>query len=584
MSIAPINPPSVQIPSPPPADASAGNAQPDVTQQRPGWLNWLNKQIDAEPYKRPAFLNTLNEAAQNHAVLTPEGASRAYFHAPVKRNEALDDYARHYTPVKTPNEITSEQVKAHIEDTFGFIDVDPDKTFLVTIVFNHKSDKEHNKGVITQKISLTDAARLNIQGIELPFFSGPDSRSEYREGPPLIKIDPKSRHTGPPSPDGQYSVPENFTYNKWAHGIYLEPYPGAPDIYDHSNHHPIDPNQFKQMVWDNAYKKPYDNYLKNYWNANTRAQFTATSTVAYLTAAHIQHHDQSLTENDRKIAMGVAGLPPDKTYLSATPDDLKQPYKADPNLETKFLTFNGFESRMFYTRDKTTGRILLYVPGLLPPLQGFDSVEPMNRWLGEQLRDPEKREPFKLLFRPQDRPTAGPMAGPLGGWSVGVDKHIDRVADDLDRTMSEEVQARLGYWREGGLFDGKVFEGNPFEELQHRTEQAAKAATDQQFVLNSDQQKATAMSWLKLASYGLILLAPLGMAFPPVGAALTAVAVGLGAAELGIGIDDQINNRPGASERIVSGVTNTLKPLVSEGFGKAFTPVTNSIKNVVFKV
>ncbi|AZE61502.1 MULTISPECIES: dermonecrotic toxin domain-containing protein [Pseudomonas fluorescens group] len=583
MSIAPIDLPSLQIPSLPPADASAGNAQPGVTRQRPGWLNWLNEQIDAVPYKRPAFLDTLSEASQDKAVLTPEGASRAYFDAPVKRNEALDDYARNYTPIKTPNEVTSEQVKAHIEATFGFIDVDPDKTFLMTIVFNHKSDKEHNKGVINQKISLTDAARLNIQGIELPYFSGPSSRSEYREGPPLITIDPKSRHTGPPSPDGQYSVPNNFTYNKWTHGIYLEPYPGAPDIYDHSNHHPIPPEEFKQMVWDNAYKKPYDNYLKDYWNANTRAQFTATSTIAYLTAAHIQHHEKSLTENDRKIAMGVAGLHPDKTYLSATPDDFKQPYKADPNLESKFLMFNGFESRMFYTRDKTTGRILLYVPGLLPPLQGFDSVEPMNRWLGEQLRDPEKREPFKLLFRPQDRPSSGPMFGPFGGWSLGVDKKIDQIADDLDHYVSQETQESYGYWKEGGLFDGKVFKGNPFEELQLRTEQAAKAATDQLFVLNSDHEKNTAMKWLKIASYGLIALAPLGMAFPPFGVALTAAATSLGAAELGIGIDDHINNRPSAPERIVSGVVSTLKPLMSEGFGKAFAPITKSFANAVFK-
>ena len=583
MSVTPIQPPSPQIPPPPSATLSEGNTKPSGTHQRPGWLNWLNKQIETTPYQRPGLLDTLDEAAQKKAVLTPEGASRAYFETPVKRNEALDNYARQYTPIKTPNEITSEQVKAHIEKTFGFIDVDPDKTFLVTIVFNHTSDKEHNKGVITQKISLTDAARLNIQGIQLPFFSGPDSKSEYREGPPLIKIDPKSRHTGPPGPDGQYSVPENFTYDKWTHGIYIEPYPGAPDIYDHSNHHPIDPNEFKQMVWDNAYKGPYDNYLKHYWNANTRAQFTVTSTVAYLTAAHIQHHDKSLTENDRKIAMGVAGLPPDKTYLSATPDDLKQPYKADPNLETKFLSFNGFESRMFYTRDKTTGRVLLYVPGLMPPTHGFDSAEAMNRWLGEQLRDPEKREAFKLQFRPQDRPSVGPLAGPFGGSSLGVDKKIDQVADDLDRYLSEEAQDRLGYWKEGGLFDGKVFKGNPFEELQHRTEQAAKAATDQQFILNSDHQKNTAMNWLKMASYGLLVLAPLGMAFPPLGVALTAAATGLGAAELGIGIDDHINNRPSAPDRIFNGIINTLKPIMSEGFGKAFAPVVGPLTNTAFK-
>ncbi|UII74057.1 hypothetical protein LVW35_13110 [Pseudomonas sp. HN11] len=528
-------------------------------------------------------VNDLPPQAQTKAVLSPEGTSKTCFQEPVKRNKGLDNLARNYTPMKTDNEITSEQVKAHIEETFGITNIDPDKTFLVTIVFNHKSDKEPNKGVITQKISLTEAARLNIQDIKLPYFSGPDSRSEYRDGPPPIKIDEKSRHTGPPNADGSYTTPENITYNKWTHGIYIEPYPGAPDIYDLSNHVPIDPKAFKEMVWDNAYKKPYDSYLNQYWNANTRADFTSTATVAYLTGAHIQHHNQSLTENDRKIAMAVAGLPADKTYLSATPDDLKQPYKADPNLETKFLTFNGFKSRMFYTRDKITQRTLLYIPGHMPPLQGFDSVEAMNRWLGEQLKAPDKAEALKIQFRPEDRPSTGPVAGWLGGVTLGADARIDFMTKQLNQYVSEETQEKLGFWNEGGVFGGEKIKGNPFEELQQRTEKAAKAATAQRFVLNSDHKKNAAVNWLKIASYGLLVLAPLGLAYPPVGAILTAASIGIGATEVGIGIDDKINKRPGATERIFSGAFNTAKPIFSEGFGRAFTPVSGAIKSFVFK-
>lgn len=529
------------------------------------------------------WLSALYHQAQTKAVLTSEGASKAYFQEPIKRNKALDELARNYTPLKSVNEITSEQVKAHIAEKFGLVDVDPDTTFLVTIVFNHKSDKEPNKGVITQKISLTDAARLNIQGIKLPFFSGSDSHSEYREGPPLITIDETSRHNDIPSADGTYKTAENFTYNKWTHGIYKAPFPGAPNTYDHSNHVPIDPKEFKQMVWDNAYKKPYDNYLENYWNANTRSEFTATATIAYLTSAHILHHDKSLTENDRKIASGVAGLPPDKTYLSATPDDFKQPYKADPNLETKLLKFDRFESRMFYTRDITTGRTLLYISGQMPAQQGFDSVEAMYRALGEQLKDPQKAEALKIQFRPEDRPSVGPVAGPLGGVSLGSDARIDFMTNQLNHHASEETQESLGFWKEGGVFSGQVIKGNPFEELQHRTEKATKAATDHQFILNSDHTKNKVVDWLKIASYGLLVFAPLGLAFPPVGVALTVASTGLGAAELGIGIDDNIHNRPGGTERIFSGAFNTVKPLFSEGFGRAFTPVSGAIKTVVFK-
>lgn len=526
-------------------------------------------------YKRPGWLNTLVDLASQKAVLTPEGASPAYFKEPVKRNEALDNYGRSYTPIKSANEITSEQVKAHIEEKFGFTNIDPEKTFLVTIVFNDRGDKEPNKGVITQKISLTEAARRNIQGTHLPYFSGPDSRSQYDDGPPRIEIDNKSRHTTETNANGEFSTAENFTYNKWFQGIYLEPYSGAPNTYDASNYVPIAPKEFQQMVWDNAYKQPYDNYLKDYWNANTRAEFTGTATVTYLTAAHIQHHDKSLTENDRKIAMGVAGVPPDKTYLSVTPEELKQPYKADPNLETKFLTFSGFETRMFYTRDKTTQRTLLYVPGDFPPLHAFDSVEAMNRALGEALKDPQRAQMLKLQFRPEDRPD-------YGRW-VGADARIDVTSKRLNQYLSEEELENSGFWKEGGAFDGHVIEGNPFEELQYRTEKASKAAIDQQFVLNSDHTKTQVLGWLRIASYALLLFAPLGMAFPPVGVALTAAATGIGGAELGIGIDDKIHNRPGADNRIFSGILNTVKPVLTEGFGIAFKPVSGAIKQAMFK-
>lgn len=417
----------------------------------------------------------------------------------------------------------------------------------------------------------------------MPFFSGPDSNSEYRNGDAQIQIDKKSRHTGPHSGDGTYTTAENFTYNKWTHGIYTESGPEAANTYGRSNLIAIDPKAFKQMVWDNAYKKPYDNYLSNYWNNNTRTEFTRTARVAYLTAAHIQHHNKSLTEDDRKIAMGVAGLPPDKTYLSTTPDDLDKPYKADPNLEIKFLKFGNFKSRMIYTRNKSTQRTLLYIPGQMPPHHGFNSVEAMNRWLGEQLKDAQTAEALKIQFRPEDRPSVGPIAGALGGVSLGVDARIDFMRKQLNYHLSEELQEELGSWKEGGVFGGETVSGNPFEELQRRTEAATKAASDEQFVLNSDHTKDKVVSVLKYASYGLLALAPLGLAYPPFGIGLTVAATGLGAAELGIGIDDKINNRPGAVERIFSGAFNTVKPIFSEGFGKAFQPLTGAIKGASFK-
>lgn len=533
-----------------------------------------DKKTDSS-YKRPERPNTLVEGSHTKAVLTPEGASPAYFKAPLQHNKELEKSITDFVQPKSPNEITSQQVQAHIEEKFGFT-IDPDKTFLVTIIYDNRTPLSPYKGYIVQKISLTDAARRNIQGYGLPFTTGHRSPSKnYYDGAPPFEIDQKSRHKEPPSADGTFPAPD-VMHTTWFQGIYTEPYSGSPNTYDVSNQMRMDPEVFKQMVWDNAYKKPYDNYLDAYWNPQTRTQFAGVAKTAYLKAAHEQHHDGSLTENDRKIAMRVAGLPPDKTYLSATPDDLKQPYVSDPNLETKFLTFNGFESRMFYTRDKTTQRTLLYIPGYIPPLKGFNSPEEMNRWLGKQLEDPFKAEALKFNFRPEDRPN-------YGRW-VGLDARMDSTSKQLkENLVSKESQEERGFWKEGGLFDGKVVNTDPFEELQYRTEKATKSATSQQFVLNSDVTKNQIMTGVKVASYGLLLLTPLGVAFAPVGIALTLANVALGATQIAIGVDDKLNSRPGADDRILSGLLNTAKPILSEGLGRAFSPVSRIIKGFILK-
>ena len=209
-------------------------------------------------------------------------------------------------------------------------------------------------------------------------------------------------------------------------------------------------------------------------------------------------------------------------------------------------------------------------------LKGFDSKKEMNKWLAEQLKDPEKFENFKLYFRPQDLPNEF--------ISKGVDAHIEQTREWLKQDgLPVSKQEELGYFNEGGLFDGETVQGNPFEELQQRTEQDLKSATDFQFVLNRDYKANTAIKYLSWAKYGLLLLAPLGLAYPPLGIALTAASVGLGGAELGFGIDSHVNKRPNADKRIIKGALNTISPIASSGMGNAFKPISSALKLLAMK-
>lgn len=510
------------------------------------------------PSVRPATQSSPDKAA----IAPRQDLSAAYFEAPVSANKAVEQLITDYTYPKTPDEVTSLEVRRQIKEKFGK-DIDPDKTYLVSIQYDHRTNTPPYSGVIVQKISLTQAARLNQQ--DEPDFHG--AKRSKEDGP--FEIRKSSRHTEKPDVFGMFHRPNETGFSSHFQGIYTEPQQASANVYDASNRIDISATDFKQMVWDNSYKSPYDQYLNSYWTSNSRHAYTEASRGAFLKASHTQHQDRSLTENDRQTAMGVAGIPADKNYLSLNHNDLIQPYKADPNLETKFLTFKGFNMRAFYTQDKSTGRILLYLPGQASMLKGFDSKKEMNKWLAEQLKDPEQAENFKLYFRPQDRPNEF--------LSKGIDALIDNTRDVLNSDLPVSTQEKLGYFDEGGLFGGQVVQGNPFEELQQRTEEDLKSATRFQFVLNRDVTAKTVFKYLDWAKYGLLLLAPLGIAYPPLGIALTVASVSLGAAEFGVGIDSYINKRPEADKLISEGASKTLTPIFTSGLGNALKPIGSTI-------
>ncbi|WP_124378174.1 dermonecrotic toxin domain-containing protein [Pseudomonas synxantha] len=514
------------------------------------------------------------KVGNNKKTLTPDGASAEYFNGPLLKNNEFESSAvENYKPVLTPDQHTSMHVKAQIKKQWG-IDVDPEKTYLVTIAYSpHEIPL---RGVIVQKISLAEAARLNIQGLPSLNRVSKQMGKDPEGPPPTIVIQPNSRHTERPGPNGTFPVPDVAeTFGKTYQAIYTEPSPDTPNTYSASNQVPIPAASFQQMVWDHAYKKPYDNYLNFYWSHNnTRESYTKLSKISYIKAAHKQHHEQSLDEDGRKIAMRLGGIPEDQTYLDASASELNKPYVPDPNLETKFLTFRGFSSiDIFYTRDIRTNKTLLYIPGNSSPIHSFDSPEAMNEWLAEQLKDDQKAEVFKKHF------SAAHYGSSL--FSPGFDKQFEIVRELIKNPENEQFNKKHGYWKEGGIFGGEKVKGDPFKELQQRTETAMKESTNSQFVLNSDHTKNHILKAAAMLDIMLLFAAPIGIALPPVGFLLTGLSVGSGLLKLGVGIDDKVNNRPGADDRIVFGVFNAVKPIFTAGLSNAMKPVAEPIKTIL---
>lgn len=517
-----------------------------------------------EGYRRwhfPGF--TFDEKVRQYKKkLTPEGATPEYFNEPLPRNNALDSAAQdNYKPIKSPNQHTAVHIKGQIKHKWG-IDLDPEKTYLVTIAYDN-SQKPY-KGSIVQKISLADAARSNVQGNPMSM-----KVPKLPEGaaPPSIEIEPISRHNEPPGADGTFPLPPEKGYRTHYQGIYTEPSSESANKYSADNHVPIPAADFQQMVWDHSYKKPYDNYLDFYWSHNnTRDAYTTLSKISFLKAAHKQHHEQSLDEESRKIAMRLGGIPKNETYMDASAQTLNKPYVPDPDLETKVLTFNGFKSiDIFYTRDTKTNKTLLYIPGNSSPLHAFDSPAAMNEWLGEQLKDKEKAEAFRKHFSQSIQGSSL--------FKAGFEKSLELFHQRLQQPGHVAFHKQRGDWKEGEIFGGDKIEGDPFKELQRNTESAMKESTSQQFVLNSDRTKNQILKAGKYLDIMLLFATPLGIALPPVGILLTGLNIASGVLKLGVGIDDKVHNRPDADNRITYGVFNAIKPVVTAGLGNAIKPV-----------
>jgi hypothetical protein len=449
-----------------------------------------------------------------------------------------------YVATPDPRETTRAQIKAHYKQ-YG-LDIDPDKTYIVTVAYNQRGNKEPYPGTVVNKISLTDAAIKNIQHTPGHSDLPKTSFNPFQSVPPSVKIvdDLTIGHTSHSGRHG-YMRNKDAIHTQQYEGIYVDPKPGT-NTYDRSNQLSIlSPKSFRKYVWDTNFSKPHIEELKKYWNTH-RDTYTTLTKMAFATSAHQQYAEGSLSKEERDMALNVANVAPGKSIGALKAGDFQRPYTQDPNLKIKELTFLGKPaSGIFYVTNETTKKTLLYMTGNSSPIHPFDSPEAMRKWLSNQMTDENKRKQFAQYFKHGDRENQILEAG--------VDKKL-------------EMEARFAKDREG-LLD-RPFGGNdivdPFKAMQARAEQFTYDNTDFDYVTNDDINKTAVLDTLKAVGKALIILGPLAAAFPPVGYAILAFNLGVAATEVGVGIDDQVRGRPGGSDRIVYGLFNAAAVVTKE--------------------
>lgn len=465
-------------------------------------------------------------------------------------------------------------------------DIDPDNTYLVTYDYNTTGEKPYPAKII-KRISLTEALTTNAQdtptgaGYPVPFYPG---------GPEVIVKPELKTHT-----PGIFNFDSRFNpYTEKAdtthtyQGIYIESSDGPAPVYNGGNQSSITPGEFKQLIWQADYQKPYDQFLNEFWS-NHEKNYPLLVKGSLVKAAMTQHQEQSLTKEARDLVMRASGLSGNEAlWPDIKLEDLQKNPPKDPDIEVGMLKVGNFQSTdLMYITDKkvkfdANGKklpplTLLHIPGNSSPIHTFNSLSEMKAWFAEQMTDPVKREAMAGHFPLKDKPNGYAQAGideTLAGLGTWPEKR-----ETPGGILSYDHRAFSGFWDPQDFIKAEPSH-SPFDEITARQKNRSYADAAVDITSDRDVTKNEIISGLEKAAKAALFLTPLAFVMPEVALALDAFYLASGLTEAGIGIDDKIHGKPTGNERIIFGVFNAalaVAPHVTK-VGRTGEGTANEIK------
>lgn len=460
--------------------------------------------------------------------------------SPLEKNARIDTYLNtHAADFMTPEKEMSKVLSSKLKQRWN-MDVDPDKTYLVTFSGSGRTEKD-----VVEKLTLTQASLNNSQGVPIA-----DNKNWFQ------KV-------------GQYFSPLVFAYNKVEEavesshaeqGIYRESTASTGPAYSASTQLDIPVADFKGLVWDTDRTQLYKNTLTAFWEKQTDS-YTALSKMSFVKAIKLQSLDGTLGPEETALALRVMGPFAQKPWPELSVQDFMRRTLQDPNLDIGVLSVNGMKSTdLLCVTDKKTQLTLLYIPGNSSPLHRFDNPEQMGVWLAKQAADPVKRAALMTHFSLDDQADKTFSDGVhqslqgLGAWSEAQEKHGFSLGEVND-------------WSPGRYIKVDPLSGDPFQQITTRQKSRSFSDADNAIVSDSDYTKAKITQGVEEAAKVALFMTPLALVMPEVALALDAFYLAAGATQAGIGIDDVVKGKSTGTDRIVFGVLNAVPPLVTHGGG-----------------
>ncbi|MBD9442800.1 dermonecrotic toxin domain-containing protein [Pseudomonas sp. PDM04] len=439
-----------------------------------------------------------------------------------------------------------------IREKWG-LDLDPQTAQLVTLHYDYwlRAGLEgRHEGRVASSQSLVHVLLSNYQTVGDGRF-GETGFGLYT--PP--DVGPAVRIVEGPEP-----TDDHRTYE----GIYRHT---APQTFGPQTQINLRPADFKQWVWTLFFDELYQAYVDQAWPVDEvilgrKPYPLRTSTkAAFVMTAWLQHHENGLTDKGLELAMQAAGLAPDQTWGALTMAQLQAPTRLSSQVEASRLRLYRYTATDIWCyRHRTSGRMLMYVPGNSSPLHEFSDPGHLRQWVVHQAKNAATRQALAAHFAEDDRRD--------GTFHAGVITALDGMALYPSR---HRLSKEAGFFNNDGYWDPADYIGfdcppsatDPFAQLVLTMKQAAQ---DSVTTIRNDAQvnRDNLTAYVEPIVQWVNRFGPLAL-FVPGGEGVMALA---GLIDAGYGLDQALNGetasqRAQGASRTVFGLLNAL-PLAAD--------------------
>ncbi|MGJ7518519.1 dermonecrotic toxin domain-containing protein [Pseudomonas baetica] len=429
--------------------------------------------------------------------------------------------------------------------------IDPQTALLVTLDYDYRGHPVQNavhQGQVASSRTLVDALLFNYQTVGDGRF-GESAFGLYTPpdvGPPVQiveNVDALAEHGS-----GNHKTYE---------GIYRRT---VPQVYGPQTQISLRPADFKKWVWTLFFKELYQDYVDKAWpsdevitGAKPYPLRTSTKT-AFVMSAWLQHQENSLSLQGLELAMQAAGLSQNQTWEALTIEQLQALTRLPSSVEASRLKLYRYTATDIWCyRDRSSGRVLLYIPGNSSPLHDFADSQQLRRWIVEQGKALETKQALAAHFAEEDRTD--------GTFHAGVLTALDGMAA---YPRQHHLTPEAGFFNDDGYWDPDDYiafdlvsaKTDPFAQLVLGMKRAAQASVEtirDDAQVNRDNLSAVIepiVQWVN--QFGPLAL------FVPGGEGLLVLA---GLIDAGYGLNQLINGE--TTDKRSEGVTRTVFGLLN---------------------